>query len=88
MMSIDTERDMHTHLKYLETLFHTDHACNQLEKKKSFGRKTDLMKMISKHDKATFDELHSSAEKTLNASAFNWISPSFWKGLFDVGVKQ
>jgi hypothetical protein len=44
---------------------------------KGFGRKTDLANMISKHDKTTFDELHLSAEKALEASAFNWISPSF-----------
>jgi hypothetical protein len=73
----------------LETLFDADHACDQLEKKKQFGRKTDLANMMSKHDRTTFDELHLSAEKALEASAFNWISPAFWKGLFNVvGAKQ
>jgi hypothetical protein len=47
----------------LETLFDADHACDQLGKKKQFGRKTDLANMISKHDKTTFDELRLSAEK-------------------------
>jgi DNA polymerase alpha subunit A len=88
MLSVESERDVHTHLKYLETLFDADHACDQLEKKKQFGRKTDVANMISKHDKTTFDELHLSAGKALEASAFNWISPSFWKGLFNVGAKQ
>jgi hypothetical protein len=68
----------------LETLFDADHACDELEKKKQFGRKTDLANMISKHDKTTLAKLHLSAGKALEASSFNWISPSFWKGLFNV----
>lgn len=88
MHAVDTERDVHTHLKYLETLFDSEHVCKQLEDKKVFGRKIDLLKTISKHDRATFDELHAVAKKRLDASAFNWISPSLWKGLFNVGAKQ
>jgi len=89
MLSVETERSVHTHLKYLETLFSTEHACEQLEKKdKDYGRKADLIKNLSKHDRATFEELHSNAKSILGSSAFNWIAPSFWKGLFDVGAKQ
>lgn len=88
MVAVDSERDVHTHLKYLETLFDVDHACEQLEAKKTHGRKAELLKTISKHDRATFGELHEMAKKTLESNAFNWIPPSFWKGLFNVASKQ
>jgi len=86
MMSVDAEGDIHTHLKYLESLFDADHACKQLEDKQTFGRKADLLKTISKHDKATFFELHEVAKGHLESSAYNWISNSLWRGLF--GSKQ
>ena len=88
MCSVDSERDVYTHLKYLESLFNAEHVGEQLEKKKTFGRKADILKNISKHDRATFEELHREAKTTLDSSAFNWIAPSFWQGLFDVGAKQ
>jgi DNA polymerase alpha subunit A len=88
MFSVDSERDVHTHLKYLECLFNVDHVCEQLEKKKAFGRKVDLVKNISKHDRTTFDELHKDAKKFLESSAYNFINPAFWKGLIQVGAKQ
>lgn len=88
MLCVDSEKDVHNHLKYLETLFNVDRACEQLEKKKTHGRKIDILKGISKHDRSTFDELHAIAKQSLDASAFNWVTPTFWKGLFAVGSKQ
>lgn len=88
MLSVDSERDVHAHLKYLECLFNVDHFCEQLEKKKTFGRKVDLLKIISKFDRTMFDELHKAAQKNLESSAYNFINPEFWTGLFHVGEKQ
>jgi DNA polymerase alpha subunit A len=88
MLPVDTERDVHTHLKYLDTLFDVNHASDKLEEKKVHGRKPELLKGISKQDRAAFAELHDFTSKQLEANAFNWITPSFWKGLFNVGVKQ
>jgi DNA polymerase alpha subunit A len=85
MLPVDSEREVHTHLKYLESLFNVEHACEQLEKKKVFGARKDLLRGISKHDRSTYKDLHRSAVKYLEASAFNWISPSFWNGLFVIG---
>lgn len=78
MFAVGSERDVHTHLKYLEQLFNIDHACEQLEKK-SLGRKIDLAKNISNHDREVFNELHANANKFLNSNAYNFICPSFWK---------
>ena len=83
---METERDIHTHLKYLETLFNVDHACGQLEKKKIYGLKADLLAGMSKFDRTTYEELHKYAKKSLDGSAYNWITPAFWKGLFNVGA--
>lgn len=89
MVSVDTERDVHTHLKYLETLFDVDHACGQIdEKQHNFQRKADIAKTLSKHDRSTFDELHRISKKFLDRDAYNWITPSFWKNLLAVGHKQ
>ena len=88
MLSVESERSVHTHLKYLETLFSMDHACEQLEKNnKDYGCKANLIKKISKHDCTTFEELHNAAKRFLESSAFNWISSSFWKDLFDAGER-
>ena len=80
MHSIYTERTVHTHLKYLETLFDIEHACEQLEKT-NLGRKEELKKNIPKHGKTTFAELHQRSKAYLSSTAFNWISPSFWQSL-------
>jgi DNA polymerase alpha subunit A len=83
-----TERIVHTHLKYLERLVHLDHTASQLGLKEKYGNKPELLKLLPKHDKSTFEELHEVAQKSLEATAFNWITPTFWKGLFHVGSKQ
>lgn len=92
MAPIVTERAVYTHLKYLESLFSLDHASGQLVKKKLYGTKKDILSSISKHDKATFEELHSNAKEIMAQCAFNWISPSCWGQLFPSGkcpvVKQ
>ena len=87
MQPVESERTVHTHMKYLESLFSLEHACEQLESKK-MGRKDEFKRMLPRHDTATFAELHAHASKSLESNAFNWISPSFWKGLFTVGAKQ
>jgi DNA polymerase alpha subunit A len=81
MQPVDRERDTFTHFKYLETLFDLNHACDQLEKKNTFGRKVDLLKTVSNQDKALFSALHSYAKGFLNENDFNWITPSCWSKL-------
>jgi DNA polymerase alpha subunit A len=88
MYSVDTEREIHTHLKYLENLFSVDHTCEQLEKQKSFGHKEDIKLLIKKHDQNAFAVLHSAAKNHLASSAFNWIDASFWNSLLEVRAKQ
>jgi len=88
MVSVEREESTYIHLKYLETLFNVDHACDQLDKKTVYGRKADILKSISKRDRAAFDELHRISKGQLEKNAYNWISPSFWKDYFRVQVKQ
>jgi DNA polymerase alpha subunit A len=88
MVAMETERDIHTHLKYLESLFNIDHNCEQLVKKKVFGTKKDILMNVSKHDLMTFGELRKTALKYLGTNSYNFISPTFWKGIFPIGVKQ
>jgi DNA polymerase alpha subunit A len=49
MYSVDTERDVHTHLKYLESIFCVEHACKQLEKQKTFGTEKDIKWSVSQY---------------------------------------
>jgi len=84
MRSICTERTIHTHLKYLDSLFDIDHACEQ---NKIVGSKKDLLKAFPKQGQIAFKELHERSKTYLCASAFNWVSPSFWQSMV-VGTPQ
>ena len=77
-----SERSLHNQLKYLDSLFDLNHACDQLVQKKFPTPKNELMKSVSKHDKANFEELHETANKYMRGSAFNWIEASLWQSLF------
>ena len=88
MQPVSGERAVYDHLKYLESLFNTKHACEQLEKKNIYGSKSEILKSISRGDKIVFDQLHASASRALEGDAYNWISPGFWRSLFSVRVKQ
>jgi DNA polymerase alpha subunit A len=72
---VDSELELQTHLKYLETLFDYDHAIGQRK-----GADTSSLQMTNA-DRSTFRELHQMALRYLDSCAFNWIAPSFWKGL-------
>jgi hypothetical protein len=86
MHSICTERTIHTHLKYLETLFDVGRKCKQLEKKNNFSKK-DFDNRLSKLGMKAFSELHARTKKFVGSSSFNWISSSFWQAMI-VGAKQ
>jgi DNA polymerase alpha subunit A len=88
MVSLMSEKELYTHLKYLEVLFNVDHAIEQQEKKKTFGTKKELKEVLTNQDCATFQELQKIATKHLGRNAYNFIGPSFWKGLFPPGAKQ
>jgi len=77
-----SERDLHTHLKYLESLFDLAHAAEQYEKREQYGTKAEIMRITTNRDKAMFGELHALASSDLNDNAFNWISPGFWNKMF------
>jgi DNA polymerase alpha subunit A len=81
-----TERAMHNQLKYLDSLFDVDHACDQLAQQKYPTPKNELLKSISKYEMATMEELHETANKYMRGSAFNWIESSMWSALFGAGV--
>ena len=87
MYSVDTERDIHTHLKYLESIFSVEHACKQLEKQKTFGTENDIKRSVSIHDVNASEQLHKMAASHLDSSAFNFISPNLWT-CFEAGTKQ
>lgn len=81
-----TERAMHNQLKYLDSLFDVDHACDQLVQQKHPTPKNELLKSVSKYEMATMEELHETANKFMRGSAFNWIESSMWSALFGAGV--
>lgn len=81
MHSVCTERKIHTHLKYLDSLFDVNHACEQ---NKAMGTKKELVKnqiCCPKQGKTTFDELHQRSKSLLSSTAYNWVSPSFWQSM-------
>jgi DNA polymerase alpha subunit A len=87
MFAVDSERDIHRHHKYLETLFNVDHACEQFVQTKCYT-KIECMENLNAHDVTTFKELHSVAKKELYKNAYNFISPAFWNGFFPIEAKQ
>jgi DNA polymerase alpha subunit A len=87
MLPVYTEREIYTHHKYLETLFNIDHACEQLDKSKSFT-KDSCLGNLTDYDIVTFNELHNVAKNELHKNAYNFISPTFWNGLLPNGAKQ
>jgi len=81
-----TEKSVHANMKYLDTLFDIDHACEQLEKFHKYnGSSTkDLVKsVVSPLDKVVIEYLHSITQDRLKLNAYNWVDPSFWQGLFN-----
>jgi len=89
LVPYEAERDVQVHLKYLETLFNMKHAEGQLQKKMSVDdRKLDLSRQILSHDRTVFGALHKSAQRVLDSNSFNFISSSFWNGLFNKSKKS
>lgn len=83
-----TERTVHTHLKYLERLVCVDHAAEQMGSKGKHGTADNLKKQLTRFEKAAFQGFHDMAAKSLESSAYNWITPTFWRNLFRVSYKQ
>jgi len=84
-----TERDAHTHLLYLERLFHVDHVAQQLAKEEQFGNKTQIIDSLHRHDRDAFAELHAYVKQYVDFSAYTWIEPNFWKNKrFDCGISS
>jgi hypothetical protein len=89
LLPVDSELDLRTHLKYLETLFDYDHAMGQLDAKHTNGTIDEMKTLqLTKADRATFRELHQIAKNHLDRCAFNWIGPAFWKGLLGPNPKR
>ncbi|KAL7570142.1 hypothetical protein ACA910_019981 [Epithemia clementina (nom. ined.)] len=85
-----TARDVRTHLKYLETLFDIQHTQEQIlahnpafkQTQDDRQKKFDLTKELGTHDKTVIRKLHETALQALESNDYNWISASFWTGLF------
>ena len=82
------ERGVHTHLKYLERLVNIDHAAEKIAAKGKNGTLMEVKKLLTKHEKTAFQGFHDMASKSLESSAYNWITPTFWRSLFRVSNKQ
>lgn len=89
VVSVDKEQDVHNHLKYLETCFSIKHACDQIDETKFNMGRSDILKLLPKHDRAVYDDLHRRSKQCLEYDAYNWISfPSIWKNLGHVGPQK
>jgi DNA polymerase alpha subunit A len=89
MSSVFKERILQNQLKYLECLFDCDHVCKQLAAKEVHGTKAELEKYISRVDREISQELYRFAKGFVDECAYNWVSPSFWQGMFgSIKAKQ
>lgn len=90
IQSMCTESYVNKHLLYFKRLFDEDHIGNQIQQKltttSSERSKEDFRKVLNKKEKLVFKQLHDFANRTLRTSAYNWISPSCWQGLFNTQV--
>ena len=68
-----TDADLHTQLKYLETLFDYERTKNK--------RKDDNLVLIERH-KEIFDILNEQMGNVVKGSAYNWVRPSLWSTVF------
>jgi hypothetical protein len=69
----------------LERLVNLEHSAEQLAAKGKYGTSKEIERSLSKHEKEAFARMHKIACSCVDASAYNWITPSFWQGLFRVG---
>ena len=88
MTPLMSERDVHTHLKYLESLFNMEHKRDWLFSMKTFGTKRDIEKELAKTEARAFEELHKEANRRLEQNAYHWVSPTFWNDFFRIAPKQ
>lgn len=83
MKSKYSESQIYTQLKYFDTLFDVEHACEQFENFHERGTKKELIKRIAPLDKETFTHLHDLTQGFLKMSAYNWVDPKIWNTLFN-----
>lgn len=89
MESCYTEKDLHSHLKYLERAFDVDHQWEQIPEQTKQRLQLNLPKsVLSADEQEACKLLHQAAQQSLNSNAFNWITPHFWQGLFFIPTKQ
>jgi len=82
------EAAFHTQLKYYDTLFDVNHACEQLTKQEEGCDVKRLIKDISVHDKCQFEVMKLVTKHALSGSAYNWVSPNLWGTLFGDSTKK
>jgi hypothetical protein len=83
MSPVYTDKDMHTQLEYLVSLFDVDHACRQQEKvSKGAMSHRELLESISSTDKEAFKVLLLEATHHLEMNGYNTVDPGFYQNLF------
>ena len=73
-----TDADLHTQLKYLETLFDYD---------RTVAKKADESFALNDEHKEVFSLLKQQMTNIVNGSAYNWVRPSLWSTVFGSKVK-
>lgn len=68
-----TDADLHTQLKYLESLFDVTRAV---------AKKPGCDLMLLPTHKEVFDLLKQQMTNIVNGSAYNWVRPSLWSAVF------
>ena len=68
-----TDADLHTQLKYLETLFDYD---------RTLAKKAGQNYMMVPEHKEVFELLKQQMVNIVNGSAYNWVRPSLWSAVF------
>jgi len=68
-----TDADLHTQLKYLETLFDYNRTISK-KKGENFA--------LPDYHKEVFDLLRQQVSNIVNGSAYNWVRPSLWSTVF------
>ena len=88
-----SDEQLHEQIKYYQTLFDVPRAekklkeSNEQRAKAVAGSAPSLAVSLPDEHRAVFDHLHSSATKTVEQSAYNWVRPSLWNCVFAGGKK-
>jgi len=84
-----TEAALYTQLKYYDSMFDVDHACNQLERSQMLhGSIKDMKNNIPDSDQQILSRLRATTRCQLELSAYNFVEPRVWASLFGKGCSK